>query len=146
MKIRILCHSTLICETALYSIADSCNKIWIGSVETCHIFVCVHLHVCICEFVLSVCTCNAAALCNTLQHTATHGNTPQHTATRGNALQERCITLHNTAPHYNTLQHAATYGNTQQHATTRCNTPATHCNALQQTEAVARTRYVKLIC
>ena len=132
MKIRILCHCTLICETALYSIADSCNKIWMGSVETCHIFVCVHLHVCICEFVLSVCTCNAAALCSTLQHTATHGNTMQHAATHCKNAASRCTTLHHTTTRCNTRQHTVTHSNTLQHTCNTLQRTAMPCNRRRQ--------------
>jgi len=63
----------------------------------------------------------SAALCNTLQHNATHCNTLQHTAIRRN-------TLPHTATHCNTLQHTATHCNTLQLTTTHCQT--THCTAL----------------
>jgi len=61
-----------------------------------------------------------AALCITLQHTATHCNTLQHTA-------PHCTTLHHTAPHCTTLEYKATDCNKSgAFASTHCN--ATHSN------------------
>jgi len=97
------------------------------------------------------------AVCNTLQHTATHCNTLQHTATHcdtlqytaakhGTAMDEShrmhgcgvshtyftCVTAMTFAPR-NTLQHTATHCDTLQHTATHCNTlqhTAAHCNTL----------------
>ena len=93
-----------------------------------------------------------AALCNTLQNTATHCKILQLTAKYCNTLQNtvtHCKILQNTATHWKILQHTARYCNTLQNTATLCNTSlawqreapwawervcsATHYNTLQHT-------------
>jgi len=77
------------------------------------------------------------ALCNTLHHTASHCNTLQHTAIHCNTLQHTRFFLDSyqySGTHYNTPQHTATHCNTLQHTATHRTTQkhtATHCNTLQ---------------
>jgi len=71
------------------------------------------------------------AVCNTLQHVATHCNTSQHTAThRGFGdvdldARRPCVCCLS-ATHCDILQHIVTYCNTLQHT-------STHSNTLQHT-------------
>jgi len=67
---------------------------------------------------------NLCSLCNTLQHTATHGELATHlTSKQLYHLCSLCNTLQDTATHCNTLQHTATHCNPLQHTATHCNTP-----------------------
>jgi len=69
-------------------------------------------------------TSGIAALCITLQHTATLCNTPQHIVWDHRRQPQRRAESLYYAIHCNILRHTATYCNTLKHT-------ATHCNTLQ---------------
>ena len=81
---------------------------------------------------------HSAALCNTLQHTATqhtatYCNTLQHTATHCTGLRVRVSSR--AATHCNTLQHTATYCTDLRARVSSC--VATHCNTLHTLQHTA---------
>ena len=80
----------------------------------------------------------SATLCNTVQHTATHGYTLERDASASSQQgpvrmsRQTSLTLQHIAKHYNTLQHIATHCTTLQHTNTLQHTTK-HCNTLQHT-------------